>query len=221
MTYKRRAAILLILVIGIVILASLDSTYDAVRALIAWADAVVAAHEVAGVVIFILLSALSAMLAFFSTAVVVPVAIEAWGNLFTVLFLWIGWLIGGCVSYCIGRYLGRRVVRWFASDEKVQPYEKRLSGMISFGRVLLFQFALPSEIPGYVLGLLACPFWIYVTALAIAEFPFAVGAVYLGEGFLQRNAWTMILLGVGGVLLTLFAASLFHRLFGENAARSA
>ena len=215
MSYKRRAATLLVLVMAIVILASLDSTYHAMRALIAWAETIVAAHEVAGAVIFIAMSALSAMLAFVSTAVVVPIAIEAWGKLFTVLFLWIGWLSGGTLAYCIGRFLGRRVVRVFMPDEKLRPYETRLRGMITFGRVLLFQFALPSEIPGYVLGLLACPFHIYVMGLALAEFPFAVGAVYLGEGFLQRNAWMMIAFGAGGVLLTLLAALLFHRLYGE------
>ncbi len=218
MTYKRRAAILLILVMVIAIVASLNSTYQAVRGLIAWAEAIVVAHEVAGAIVFILLSALSAMLAFFSTAVVVPVAIGAWGKLLTVVFLWIGWLAGGSFSYFIGRYLGRRVVRWFMSDEKLRPYEARLSGIVSFRHILLFQLALPSEIPGYVLGLLAYPFRVYVAALAIAELPFAVGSVYLGEGFLQRNALLMIALGVAGVLATLLAASIFHRLFGETSA---
>ncbi len=208
--HARRSAVVVALLIGVVALASVDAVYDAARDVIGRADVMVASHEVAGVVVFILLSALSAMLAFFSTAIVVPIAVGAWGKALTVLLLWIGWLIGGTFSYLIGRYFGRRVVRWFIDDQKLRPYEARLSGMVAFRHVLLFQFALPSEIPGYVLGLLAYPFRTYVAALAVAELPFAVGAVYLGESFLQRNTVLMIALGVAGVLLTLAAASLFH-----------
>jgi len=214
-SYKRRAAVLVVLLIGIVVVASLDATYDAVHALIAWADGIVAAHAIAGAVVFIALSALSAMLAFFSTALVVPVAVDAWGKLVTVAFLWIGWLTGGTLSYCIGRFLGRRVVRWFISDEKLRPYQARLSGVVSFRHIVLFQFALPSEIPGYVLGLVAYPFRTYIGALAIVELPFAIGSVYLGQSFLQRNALAIIALGAAGILVTLLAASVFHRLFGE------
>lgn len=217
-TYKRRAAILLLLVVAIATVASLDVTYDAVSRVIQWADRVVVAHEIAGAVVFVLLSALSAMLAFFSTAVFVPVAIGAWGKLLTVILLWAGWMSGGSLAYFIGRYLGRRVVRWFMPDEKLRPYETRLTALVSFPRLLLFQFALPSEIPGYVMGLLAVPFHRYLGALAIAELPFAVGAVYLGDSFLQRNEFLMIALGVAGILVTLVAAMIFHRRFGEPSA---
>ncbi|HKB78744.1 MAG TPA: VTT domain-containing protein [Thermoanaerobaculia bacterium] len=216
LTQTRRAAALLLLLAAIVALVSLDSTWRAIHAAIAWADAIVAAHQVAGPAVFLVLSALSAMVAFFSTAVVVPVAIDAWGKLLTVLLLWIGWLAGGMLSYCIGRYFGRGVVRWFISDETLRPYEERARGIASFSHVLLFQFALPSEVPGYVLGLLGVPFRIYAAALAITELPFAIGAVYLGESFLQRNIVLLLALGVAGIGFTLLAASVFHRLFAST-----
>lgn len=69
---------------------------------------------------------------------------------------------------------------------------------MSFGHVLLFQLAVPSEIPGYVLGLAGCRFRTYVAAMVLGELPFAIGAVYLGESFLQRNYILLLATGIGG-----------------------
>ena len=68
-----------------------------------------------GKLVFVLVSALSAMLAFFSSAVVVPVAVYAWGNATTLALLWGAWLLGGIGSYVVGRTLGRRVAAWAIS----------------------------------------------------------------------------------------------------------
>lgn len=208
--HTRRALLVAVLLVAGVGLVSLDAVFDRIAQIIASLDDIIAAHEVGGAVLFVVLSALSAMLAFFSTAVVVPVAVTAWGKLLTILLLWGGWLLGGCASYSIGRFFGRRVVRWFISEEKLRPYAEWFTGNVRFLHVLLFQFALPSEIPGYVLGLAAYRFRTYLAALMIVEMPFAIGAVYLGESFLQRNIVLMIALGIGGVLLTLIAAYLFR-----------
>ena len=58
-------------------------------------------HPVAGVLAFTGLAAMSAMFAFFSSAVVVPVGVQNWGGLLTGVLLWVGWLIGGATSYAI------------------------------------------------------------------------------------------------------------------------
>jgi len=206
-----RAAIVGLLLVVAVVLASLDATFTWTRQLVTSLDAIISAHEVTGAFLFVMFSGLSAMLAFFSTAVLVPVAIGAWGKLLTALLLWSGWLCGGSMSYAIGRFFGRRVVRWFVEEEKLRPYEEWLSGKATFRHILLFQFALPSEIPGYVLGLAACPFRRYAVALMIAELPFAIGAVYLGESFLHRDVVLMMTIGLGGILLMLVAAAIFTR----------
>ncbi|HEX7809980.1 MAG TPA: hypothetical protein VF608_14685, partial [Thermoanaerobaculia bacterium] len=59
--------------------------------------------------------------------------------------------------------------------------------------------AVPSEIPGYVLGLARCRFRTFVTAMAIGELPFAIGAVYLGESFLERNYALLLAIGITGI----------------------
>ncbi|MGZ8851966.1 MAG: VTT domain-containing protein, partial [Thermoanaerobaculia bacterium] len=84
----------------------------------------------------------------------------------------------------------------------LREYERRASRLVTFGHVLLFQLAVPSEIPGYVLGLTGCRFRTFVAAVALGELPYAIGAVYLGESFLQRNYVLLFTIGIAGIALS-------------------
>ena len=57
----------------------------------------------------LLLATASAMLAFLSSAIIVPIGVYAWGSVNCFLLLWIGWLLGGVLTYAIGYTLGRPV----------------------------------------------------------------------------------------------------------------
>jgi uncharacterized membrane protein YdjX (TVP38/TMEM64 family) len=81
-----------------------------------------------------------------------------------------------------------------------------------FIHILLFQAALPSEVPGYVLGTLRYRFSLFLLALAIVELPYALGTVYLGTRFLERDIVLLILIGFGGVMVATFAYHLYRRL---------
>jgi uncharacterized membrane protein YdjX (TVP38/TMEM64 family) len=60
---------------------------------------------------------------------------------------------------------------------------------------------MPSEILGYVLGLVRYSFRTYMAVLAVTEIPYALAVVYLGESFLAGNATTFVLIG-GAVVAT-------------------
>ena len=48
--------------------------------------------------------------------------------------------------------------------------------------------------------------------LAIAEVPYAIGAVYLGVSFVERRLFPLLAVGVAGVLLSVLAVrALRHR----------
>jgi uncharacterized membrane protein YdjX (TVP38/TMEM64 family) len=81
--------------------------------------------------------------------------------------------------------------------------------------VLLFQLALPSEIPGYVLGLVKYNFARYCLSLGLAELPYALLTVYLGASFLERRGG--VVLGIG-LLLTLLSIVAFIALRKKIAA---
>jgi len=182
--------------------------HRAILSVIATAEPVIQQHAVAGAVIFVLLSAISAIVFFFSTTVITPVAVDAFGPVAALSLLWLGWIIGGITSYGIGRRFGRSVVSWFIDPVRLRDYERRAKRLVSFRHVLLFQLAVPSEIPGYVLGLAGCRFRTFVIAMALGELPFAVGAVYLGESFLDRNYALLLAIGITGIA---FSWAIFRR----------
>lgn len=190
---------LLLLIAAATAVAATGPLHHAVLSVIAAAEPVIREHAVAGAIIYVLLSAISAIVFFFSTAVITPVAVEAFGPFAAFALLWLGWIIGGVTAFGIGRRFGRPVVSWFVDPLRIQEYERRAKQIVSFRHVLLFQLAVPSEIPGYVLGLAGCRFRTYALAMALGELPFAIGAVYLGESFLDRNYALLLAIGVTGV----------------------
>jgi uncharacterized membrane protein YdjX (TVP38/TMEM64 family) len=197
--HRRRLASLLLLVLVATAVAAIGPLHRAILSIIATVEPVVEQHAVAGAVAYVLLSAISAIVFFFSTAVITPVAIEAFGPFVAFLLLWLGWIIGGITAYGIGRRFGRPVVSWFVQPQRLRDYERRTKRLASFRHVLLFQLTVPSEIPGYVLGLVGCRFRTFVIAMALGELPFAVGAVYLGESFLERNYALLLAIGITGI----------------------
>ncbi len=208
---RHRYAWLALVALAAAALLYADPVYGALQSLLDRAGPVIRAHPVAGVAVFVLLSALSAVLAFFSSAALVPVAIVAWGPAVSALLLWAGWWIGGTLAYGIGHLFGRPLLRGRRIAQVVDTYRARLQGRPGFGLVLLLQLALPSEVPGYLCGLLGVPLRTYALALAVAELPFAAGTVLLGDGLVRRNAPLLLGVALLGGAAMLAAGALLRR----------
>ena len=190
-----------LLIVAAGLISGSETLHDKADALIVWAESVIELSPHIGMAVFVLIAMLSAMLAFFSSAVFVPVAVYTWGAGVTFILLWAGWLLGGVVSFCIGRFLGRRVAAILIGEEKLAGWQSQLTQRSRFIHILLFQAVLPSEIPGYVLGILRYRFSLYLTALAITELPYVIGVIYLGESFLRGEGTIIIVLGIAVVVL--------------------
>jgi len=200
------------LIIGVLItvaglITASDTLHDKTEAIILWTEGMISQAPLLGMLVFVLLAMISAMVAFFSSALLAPVAIYAWGKAGCLALLWCGWFLGGIASYCIGRFLGRSVVSMIIGKEKMTNWESQVSERTRFIHILLFQAVVPSEIPGYVLGTLRYRFLLYLTALGITEIPYAIATVYLGESFLRGESMVFILVGIGMIVL---ATSLFQ-----------
>jgi uncharacterized membrane protein YdjX (TVP38/TMEM64 family) len=163
-----------------------------------------------GMVAFVLLAALSAMVAFVSSAVLVPVAIHVWGPGVCFALLWVGWFMGGLAGYGIGRFLGRPAVEILVGPGTLARYEGWARSRKTLVPMLMLQLAIPSDLAGYLFGLVRCRFTAFAAALALAEVPYALGAVYLGTSFLERRMVPLLVLGVAGVLLSAWAAHRLH-----------
>lgn len=177
-------------------LLSVDAVYAGLQSLLLAAEPVIAAHPVLGAVLFVLLAALSAILAFFSSALLVPAAVFTWGQWLTGALLWVGWLLGGLFAYGVGHSLRRSSAEPRAAPGRFAAYLPRSGEELRFPLVLLWQLVLPSEIPGYVCGWLGVPLRTYLSAVAIAELPYAVGAVLLGESVVERRTGWVVALGL-------------------------
>lgn len=165
----------------------------------------------AGMLTFVLLAALSAMLAFVSSAVLIPVAVHVWGPVTCALLLWTGWFLGGVAAYAVGRFLGRPIVERLVRPAAIARYERWARSGPTLVPILLLQLAVPSDVVGYVFGLVRCRFRNFLVALAVAEMPYAIGAVYLGVSFLEGNLLSLMLLGIVGVLFSWWVLRRLHR----------
>jgi uncharacterized membrane protein YdjX (TVP38/TMEM64 family) len=212
--HQRRVLIMAAALAGLLLIAASAGLHGVVERAFEAVGDLLGRHPVAGALAFTGLAAMSAMLAFFSSAVVVPVGVQHWGGFLTGVLLWVGWLIGGATSYAIGRFFGARVMGLLVSPARIRYYQDRAGQLASFGTLFLFQSAVPSEIPGYVLGTVRGPFLKYLAVQALAELPYAVGAVLLGDGFLRRQYSLMMVLGLLGIGAFTWAAGRLHRRIG-------
>jgi len=173
---------------------------------IGWAKDVMNEHRVTGAIVFFLFSACSALLAFTSSAVLVPPANQVWGKFVTLALLWGGWIAGAVVAFGIGS-LAYPLLTRLGYKETLENYRKYVSKRMNFWAVLLFCIAVPSEVPGYLFGGLHYPFFKFIAAMSIAEFIYAVGLVVVGENLLSANPWPL-LATVAILLLMAIAAGL-------------
>jgi uncharacterized membrane protein YdjX (TVP38/TMEM64 family) len=203
--------------LGIALLAATsDFIYQAMFAAVVWLEPYATSHRAAGMLVFAGLAAVSALLAFFSSTVLVPVAVHAWGEPVTAVLLWSGWMVGGIGAYAAGKWLGRPLVRSLAGADKLEFYQAKLGRSTPFGVVLLFHLALQSEVPALVLGTLGYRFRLFVLALGLAELPYAVGTIYLGSFLLERRTLPLVLGGVVAVVAAVWAVRAFNRALRED-----
>ena len=200
---------MLILVVGLI--TASETLRGRTEDIITWIEAIIVQAPALGMALFVLLAMISAMVAFFSSAVFAPVAIYAWGKAATFALLWLGWLLGGILSFCVGRFLGRSVAGMIVDEETISGWEHELGTRTRFIHILAFQAVVPSEVPGYVLGILRYRFSWYLAALAITELPYAAATVYLGESFLEGNSLVFILVGITVIFLGLFLIRLIRK----------
>jgi uncharacterized membrane protein YdjX (TVP38/TMEM64 family) len=170
-----RALAVVMICASVALLLSFDSVYESLQRALSAVEPGIAAHPRLGAVAFVAFAALSAILAFFSSALLLPAAVFTWGTTVTLGLLWLGWLLGGLVTYVLGRELRRPRGRVSRILSKLDLYLQKTPGDVTFLLVLLLCLALPSEIPGYLCGYLGVRIRTYVPALAIAELPYAMG----------------------------------------------
>lgn len=213
---SRRAGILIAVLLVTGLLALSDNVHHQIVSVIALAEPMISQHPVLGALIFMGLAALSAMLVFFSGVLIVPIGVQTWGETGCVLLLWSGWCLGGLVTYAIGRRLKRPAVQRMLPGGVFDRYENSIPEGGSFVTAVLVQLAVPSDVSGYFFGLLGYPLRVYFGALMLTELPYALGTVFLGNAFMQKQ-FVVLLSAAAVVLVALGLAWLWWRRRHERA----
>ena len=211
-----RAVVVVLICTSAALLLSIDAVYGALQRVLSAAEPLIAGHPYLGAAVFVVLAAVSAILAFFSSALLLPAAVYAWGNTVTFGLLWLGWLLGGMCTYALGRGLRRPRGNAARTSRQLDFYVQRVRGDVTFTLVLLLHLAMPSEIPGYLCGYLGVRRRTYLAALALAELPYAFGAVMLGDGVVNRQIGWLVAFGMVGAAFSLCALWGLHRRLDQS-----
>src|SRR4051812_29735933 len=155
-------------------------------------------HAIPGVVLYIGLNILDAVMAPGATLPLIPIAVRAWGRVPAALITTIGWTTGSLVAFHIARQWGSPIVKKLTSMERV----KRLRPYIPlhpFWSVVLLRLVVPMDVISYVLGLFTEMTWAsYALATALGLTPSAFILAYIGK---TPRAYDIIMFGIGGAVI--------------------
>jgi uncharacterized membrane protein YdjX (TVP38/TMEM64 family) len=151
-----------------------------------------------GVVVYIALNILDAVIAPGATLPLIPIAAKAWGRIPAALVTTIGWTTGSLVAFYIARRWGTPIVKKLTSIDRV----KRLRPYVPkhpFWSVVLLRLVVPMDVISYVLGLFTDMTWSrYALATALGLTPSAFILTYIGK---TPRGYDFIMFGIGGVIV--------------------
>jgi uncharacterized membrane protein YdjX (TVP38/TMEM64 family) len=153
-------------------------------------------RPVPGVIVYVLLNIIDAVIAPGATLPLIPIAARAWGRVVAALVTTVGWTTGSLVAFYIARRWGAPIVRKLTSMERV----KRLRPYVPknpFWSVVALRVMLPMDVMSYVLGLFSEMHWArYALATAMGLTPSAFILAWLGK---TPRGYDIIMLGIGGL----------------------
>lgn len=179
---------------------------EAMQTAVEWGEGVMSDRPVLGAIVFFLFSMASPMMAFVSSALLVPAASEAWGKPLTFVLLWGGWVCGVSLAYWIARLalpLIKRVV-----GAKLDDYRDLVSRRVSFLHAFVVCVAVPSELPAYLFGAVRYPYLKFVLAAGTAEGLYALGMVIAGDRLLAGDA--KVYMPIAGLMLAMIVGGALY-----------
>ncbi|OGG61061.1 hypothetical protein A3C87_02055 [Candidatus Kaiserbacteria bacterium RIFCSPHIGHO2_02_FULL_49_34] len=167
-------------------------------------------YPYSAIFVFMGTSVVGAFLSPFSNLPLVPFAVALWGAPATALMLLVGWVLGGCATYGIGRTLARRVVVFLVTKERFLQFQDRIAERTTFWRALTIRLVTPAEL-GYFFGMVRYPFGSFVMITVIAEFPYAIIATYASDAILAHERIRFFSIAGAALILALLAIITLRR----------
>ncbi len=212
-TIKKKLVLLAVVITAVLIFWSSTMLQDEYRQLIGFFEKNIAERPIFSMVVFVILNVLSVMFFFFSSVWLVPVAVSVWGSLMTTLLLLAGWFLGAIFSYILGRYTGYPILKYFIPLRKLDYYRDFFAKNSSLLLLFLVRFTVPSEIPGYALGIFRLNFLKYLLITVLAEIPYAFVTVYAIGAILNKDPIVLSSIIFAWLLAVIFLAKIFYKKF--------
>jgi uncharacterized membrane protein YdjX (TVP38/TMEM64 family) len=154
------------------------------------------ANPVPGVLLYIALNILDALIAPGATLPLIPIAAKAWGRIPAGIVTMVGWTTGSLLAFLIARRWGAAAVKKITSFERVRRLRKYIPENL-FWSVVVLRAVMPMDVMSYVLGLFTDMSWqTYLGATALGLLPSALLLAYLGK---LPNAYEIFTLCLGGL----------------------
>ncbi len=139
--------------------------------------------------------------------------IALFGAFKTLIYSFIGIVLGSFLAFWIGRKLGNKAVSWMVGEDTLKKWQKKLKGKDNLFLSLMFLLPLfPDDILCFLAGLSTMS-WGYFTGIIILSRVLALSATCFSVDFIPFNTWWGIILWcVFAVFLTLAIVCIYKNM---------
>lgn len=139
-------------------------------------QAVLQAHPRLAIVVFIVTSVVAVLVPFLTNLPLVPLAVLAWGPAWTASLLLSGWVAGAALSFVLGRYAGRFILRHFPSAKRHANIDRLIHPRHRLASLIMLRMTFPVDVLSYALGMFSRSTTLTenVVSTALGATPFAV-----------------------------------------------
>jgi len=135
-----------------------------------------------GMFLFVLIVALSIVLAPVSSVPLFPLASALWGWIIAALLGTLGWTIGAVIAFLLARKYGVDLVKRILPLNKIYKFEKRIPNKNLFLTVVLLRMVTPIDGVSYLFGLFSkMSLKSFTIATIIGLIPFSFAIAYVGS----------------------------------------
>lgn len=147
----------------------------------------------------------------------IPLASAMFGPFLTGVLSMIGWTIGGVIAFTIARYLGRPIIKYFISLEKLDQKVAHIPLKGRFLMLILLRITMPVDVISYAAGFSkAIGFWEFTLATVIGVSWFSFAFAYLGDALFEGNLLVLIEVGAISALVFILALLLVRQKYTQN-----
>ncbi len=147
-----------------------------------------------GMFLFVVIVALSIIIAPVSSVPLFPLASALWGWIIAALLGTLGWTIGAVVAFLLARRYGINLVKKVLPLDKIYKFEKKIPEKNLFFTVVFLRMVTPIDGVSYLFGLFnKMSLKSFTIATIIGLIPFSFAIAYVGSISIYYQAFVLLI----------------------------